>query len=200
LAFFLNMDPVSSRWPIDFNADPVTVAHELIGITLLFAGVGGIIVETEAYDMGDPASHSFGGKTLRNAVMFGPAGYAYVYRSYGIHWCLNFVCRGIEEGAAVLIRALEPTQGVVLMQQRRGTTNLRSLCAGPGCLTQALGITGGSNSAPLHEPPFEFKAPLSPIPETALVTGARIGITRALDRPWRVGLKGSAFLSRKFAR
>jgi DNA-3-methyladenine glycosylase len=181
---------------IHFNASSIDVARALIGALLLVDGVGGRIVETEAYDVDDPASHSHGGPTKRNAVMFGPSGYAYVYRSYGIHWCLNFVCREVGHGAGVLIRALEPTQGIAVMRERRGLDDTRLLCAGPGRLAQALGIDASHNGLPLDHPPFA----LTPPPARAeLLVGVRIGISKARDVPWRFGLAGSPFLSRRFA-
>jgi DNA-3-methyladenine glycosylase len=171
------------------------VAPELIGATLLVDGVGGVIAEVEAYDHEDPAAHGFRGLTARNASMFGPPGHAYVYRSYGIHWCLNFVCE--EEGAAsaVLIRALEPTAGLDAMRERRGLDEARLLCAGPGRLCQALGITRAQDGRPLDEPPFELRAREV---EPELVVGPRIGISKAAERPWRYGIAGSPFLSRSF--
>jgi DNA-3-methyladenine glycosylase len=179
----------------DFFARPVLeVAPELIGVTLLADGVGGRIVEVEAYHHEEPASHSFGGPTARNATMFGPPGHAYVYRSYGIHWCLNFVC---EPRSAVLIRALEPTHGLEEMEARRGLVNPRLLCAGPGRLAQALGITRAHDGLPLDRPPFELR-PRDAVPEVA--TAPRIGITRAAELPWRYVEKGSRFLSRPVPR
>ena len=178
----------------DFFARSVhEVAPELIGATLLVDDVGGTIVEVEAYDQEDPASHAYGGRTARNATMFGPAGHAYVYRSYGIHWCLNLVCGGGDDAEAVLIRALEPTAGIELQRQRRGVEDLRKLCSGPGKLCQALAITGESDGLALDRPPFRLEERRD-VPRIA--TGPRIGITRAAELPWRYGLLGSPFLSR----
>jgi DNA-3-methyladenine glycosylase len=171
------------------------VAPELIGASLFVNGVGGRIVEVEAYHHTDPAAHSYGGATPRNAVMFGPPGYAYVYRSYGIHWCLNFVCEEEGSASAVLIRALEPTAGLPAMRRRRGLKEERMLCSGPGKLGEALGITRAQNGLALDKPPFELRARIG---EPAIVTGPRIGITKAADVPWRYGLAGSRFLSRPF--
>lgn len=178
-----------------FNRSVHEVAPELIGATMLFNGAGGIITEVEAYHHTEPAAHSYGGETERNAVMFGPAGFAYVYRSYGIHWCVNFVCEGVGSASAVLIRALEPTEGLATMQRRRGTPDPRLLCSGPGRLTQALGITRVHNALPLDTPPFELRARKD---DAAIVAGPRIGITKAVDLPWRYGLAGSRFLSKPF--
>jgi DNA-3-methyladenine glycosylase len=173
------------------------VAPELIGATLLVDGVGGTIVEVEAYHHTDPAAHSFRGKTERNAVMFGPPGHAYVYHSYGIHWCLNFVCEPVGSASGILIRALEPSAGLATMRRRRRVKDERLLCAGPGRVGEALGITRDKyNGAPLTRPPFEVFA-RETTPE--LVLGPRIGISKAVDMPWRYGLKGSPFLSRKFS-
>ena len=171
------------------------VAPDLIGATLLFNGVGGVIVEVEAYHHTDPAAHSYGGQTARNAVMFGPPGYAYVYRSYGIHWCVNFVCEREGSASAVLIRALEPTQGLAAMRRRRGMREERLLCSGPGRLTQALGITQAHNGLALDRAPFELFARTGKID---IVSGGRIGITKAVDLPWRYGLSGSRHLSKAF--
>jgi DNA-3-methyladenine glycosylase len=173
------------------------VAPELIGATLLFDGVGGVIVEVEAYDHEDPAAHGYRGRTARNVSMFGPAGHAYVYRSYGIHWCLNFVCEDIGVASAVLIRALQPSEGVEAMRARRGVTDDRLLCAGPGRICQALAITREHDGLPLDEPPFEVRARER---EPEIVSGPRIGITKAVERPWRYGLAGSRFLSRSLRR
>jgi len=173
------------------------VAPELIGATLLYGGVGGVIVEVEAYHHTDPAAHSYGGQTPRNAVMFGPPGFAYVYRSYGIHWCVNVVCEAEGSASAVLIRALAPTHGVDAMRARRGLDDERLLCSGPGKLTQALGISIAANGLPLDAQPFAIhRRPAEP----DIVTGPRIGITKAADYPWRYGLKGSRFLSKAFPR
>ena len=169
------------------------VAPALIGATLLVDGVGGLIVEAEAYDQEDPASHGYRGRTPRNASMFGPPGHAYVYRSYGIHWCLNLVCEDEGLASAVLIRALEPTHGLEHMRERRGLEAERLLCSGPGRLCQALGVTRAHDGLPLDRPPFELRARRR---RADVVTGPRIGITRAADLPWRYGLAGSRFLSR----
>ena len=176
-----------------FHRPVAEVAHDLIGAMLLIDGVGGIIVETEAYDRSDPASHSFRGQTTRNAAMFGPAGHAYVYRSYGIHWCLNLVCGGDTPGSAVLIRALEPVAGLDVMRGRRGVSDRALLCSGPGRLCQALGVMGALDGSPLDAPPFAIASRPAPLPVAA---GRRVGITRGVETPWRFGLSGSAFLSR----
>jgi DNA-3-methyladenine glycosylase len=180
-----------------FFARPVLeVAPELIGATLLINDVGGRIVEVEAYHHTDPAAHSYRGMTDRNAVMFGPAGYAYVYRSYGIHWCLNFVCEPAGSASAVLIRAIEPTAGLAKMRRRRhGISDERLLCSGPGRLAQAMGVTHAHNGLALDRLPFEIYA-REDKPE--VVAGVRIGITKAAELPWRYGLKGSKFLSKPF--
>jgi DNA-3-methyladenine glycosylase len=179
-----------------FFARPVLeVAPELIGATLLVDGVGGLIVEVEAYHHTDPAAHSYIGRTPRNAVMFGPPGFLYVYRSYGIHWCMNFVCEPAGSASAVLIRALEPVQGLAAMQRRRGFKEPRALCSGPGKVCEALGVSIRHNGLALDRPPFELRARAS-TPE--IVAGPRIGITKAVEQPWRYGLKGSAYLSRPF--
>ncbi|NVN86222.1 MAG: DNA-3-methyladenine glycosylase [Rhodopseudomonas sp.] len=171
------------------------VAPELIGATLLVDGVGGIVVEVEAYHHSDPAAHSFRGPTPRNAVMFGPPGFAYVYRSYGMHWCVNVVCEAEGSASAVLIRALEPTHGLAAMRRRRGLDDPRALCSGPGKLTQALAITYKHNGLPLDKPPIALHARIA-VPK--IVTGIRIGITKAVELPWRYGLQGSRFLSKAF--
>ena len=178
-----------------FGRSVHAVAPELIGATLLVDGVGGTIVEVEAYDHEDPAAHGYGGRTARNASMFGPPGHAYVYRSYGIHWCLNFVCEGVGVASAVLIRALEPTAGIPAMQKRRKMEDVRPLCAGPGRLCEALGVTRTHDGRALDAPPFRLIARPVAVP---LAVGPRIGITKAMDKPWRYGLAGSRFLSRPF--
>jgi DNA-3-methyladenine glycosylase len=181
-----------------FFARPVlTVAPDLIGATLLVNGVGGIIVELEAYDQSEPAAHSFNGPTPRTMVMFGPPGVAYVYRSYGIHWCINFVCEKAGSASAVLIRALQPTHGIPAMRRRRGLHDERSLCSGPGKLCEALGISDAHNGLPLDAPPIALYARTGKLD---VVTGVRIGITKAVGLPWRYGLKGSKFVSRPFPR
>jgi len=178
---------MASRLDRTFFARSVhEVAPELVGATMLVDGVGGVIVE-------DPAAHGYRGKTARNASMFGPAGHAYVYRSYGIHWCVNFVCDEPEVAAAVLIRALEPTRGIDEMRTRRGLDDPRLLCAGPGRLCQALRITRRHDGLPLDEPPFEL---LARHEERELLAVPRIGITQAAERPWRYVVVGSRFLSR----
>jgi DNA-3-methyladenine glycosylase len=171
------------------------VAPELIGATLLVGGVGGVIVEVEAYHHTDPAAHSFRGPTPRNAVMFGPPGFAYVYRSYGIHWCVNFVCEPQGSASAVLIRALQPTHGLAAMTRRRRRDDERSLCSGPGKLTEALAITGKHDGLPLDAPPIAIHARSGKLD---IVAGPRIGITKAVELPWRYGLKGSKYLSKPF--
>ena len=177
----------------DFYTRPAPdVAQALIGVQLLVGGVGGCVVETEAYDRNDPASHSFNGPTPRNAAMFGPPGRAYIYRSYGMHWCLNIVC-GVTRGSAVLIRALEPQHGLDLMRERRGPVPDRDLCRGPGRLCGALAITGALDGQPLDTAPFTLRNRLA---QPNIVTGVRIGITRGADKPWRFGLAGSRLLSR----
>lgn len=178
-----------------FNRSVHEVAPDLIGATLLVDGIGGIIVEVEAYHHTDPAAHSYRGPTPRNAVMFGPPGFSYVYRSYGIHWCVNFVCEQSGSASAVLIRALEPTHGIAVMRHRRGLSDERLLCSGPGKLTEALGITKAHNGLPLDVPPIALYARKT---KPEIVTGIRIGISKAIDLPWRYGLRGSKFLSKPF--
>lgn len=175
-----------------FDRDAEPVARELIGARLLIGGVGGLIVETEAYHPNDPASHSFRGPTPRNGAMFAGPGRAYVYRSYGIHWCLNFVCR---DASAVLIRAIEPTDGLARMRRRRGVEDPRALCSGPGKLCEALGVTGALDHKMLDAPPFELQLPAG---KARISVGPRIGITKAVETPWRFGLAGSRFVSKPF--
>jgi DNA-3-methyladenine glycosylase len=181
--------------PAFFARSVHDVAPELVGALLLFNGAGGIIVEVEAYHHTDPAAHSYIGETVRNAVMFGPPGRAYVYRSYGIHWCLNFVCEPEGSASAVLIRALAPTHGLARMRSRRRLQDERLLCSGPGRLCEALGITVNENGLRLDRPPFAVHASKS---DVEISIGPRIGITKAADHPWRYGLKGSRFLSKPF--
>jgi DNA-3-methyladenine glycosylase len=169
------------------------VAPDLVGAALLVAGVGGLIVETEAYDHEDPAAHGFRGRTERNASMFGPPGHAYVYRSYGVHWCLNLVCEEEGVASAVLVRALEPTHGLEEMKARRGVDDVRRLCSGPGRLCQALAVSRAHDGLPLDRPPFELRGRKH---DVAIAAGPRVGIRRAADRPWRYGLAGSPYLSR----
>jgi DNA-3-methyladenine glycosylase len=177
-----------------FSHPAHVVAPKLIGCGLLVDGCGGTIIETEAYEANDPASHSFPGLTVRNKTMFGKPATAYVYRSYGRHWCLNFVC---EPGSAVLLRALEPLCGVETMRERRGgKANLRQLCSGPGKLTSALGITGELDGHNLDEPPFELG--LERASDVHILAGVRVGITRAANIAWRFGLAGSPFVSVRF--
>ena len=171
------------------------VAPDLIGATLLVDGVGGIIVEVEAYHHTDPAAHSFRGPTARNKVMFGPPGFAYVYRSYGIHWCVNFVCEEEGSASAVLIRALQPTHGIAIMRRRRRLQDERSLCSGPGKLTEALGISDEHNGLPIDAFPIALHARAG---KPDVIAGLRIGLTKAVELPWRYGLKGSRFLSKPF--
>lgn len=181
----------ASPLPADFFARPaLELAPLLIGATVLHKGVGGRIVEVEAYDETDPASHSFRGPTLRNAAMFGPPGHAYVYRIYGLHFCLNFVC---QPGSAVLIRAIEPQYGLEAMTERRGGAVPRQLCSGPGKLAQALGIDLAQNALPLDTPPFAI---LPALETHHVAAGPRIGITKGIDLPWRFALRGSLYLSR----
>jgi DNA-3-methyladenine glycosylase len=178
-----------------FNRSVLEVAPDLIGVTVLVDGVGGRIVEVEAYHQTDPAAHSYGGETARNAVMFGPPGYVYVYRSYGIHWCVNFVCEPKGSASAVLIRAIEPTEGIALMRRRRGLSDTRLLCSGPGRLCEALRVTAAHNGLALDAPPFALFARSEPV---EIVSGVRIGLTKAVEKPWRYGEKGSRFLSKPF--
>jgi DNA-3-methyladenine glycosylase len=180
-----------------FDRSVHEVAPDLIGATLLFNKVGGLIVEVEAYHHTEPAAHSYNGPTPRNRVMFGPPGFTYVYRSYGIHWCVNFVCEKEGSASAVLIRALAPTHGLAAMRRRRGLQEERALCSGPGKLCEALGITVAHSGLPLDRAPFALHARVG---EADVVSGIRIGITKAVDLPWRYGLRGSGYLSKPFPR
>nr|WP_315220786.1 DNA-3-methyladenine glycosylase [uncultured Duganella sp.] len=184
---------------INFAAPSHEVARRLIGVTVLVDGVGGRIVETEAYDREEPASHCYIGETPRNFSMFGPPGRSYVYRSHGLHWCLNFVCREEGHGAGVLIRALEPVDGLDVMRGRRGMDDERLLCAGPGRLCQALGVTRAHNNLPLDAPPFLLLPADHALPAgepIVVLAGPRIGISKAMELPWRFGVAGSRFLSK----
>jgi len=188
----------ASRLPRTFFDRSVhDVAPDLIGATLLVDGIGGPIVEVEAYDQDDPAAHGYRGRTERNASMFGPPGHAYVYRSYGLHWCLNFVCEGVGIPSAVLIRAIEPRFGIEIMQARRQVAEIRLLCSGPGRLCQALGLTRAHDGRALDLPPFEIRACSTSV---RVANGLRVGITKAADKPWRYGLVESHFLSRPLSR
>src|SRR5262245_35009004 len=180
-----------------FDRSVHLVAPDLVGATLLVDGIGGMIVEVEAYHHTEPAAHSYRGKTPRNAVMFGPPGRVYVYRSYGIHWCMNFVCEAEGSASAVLIRALQPTHGLDAMRERRGTVDDRRLCAGPGNVCQALGVTRAHDGLWLDQAPFTLLARQT---EVRIASGPRIGITKAVEHPWRYGLAGSPYLSRPFTR
>lgn len=184
--------PHSTLDPHFFDRPVDAVAQDLLGILLYVNGVGGKIVETESYDASDPASHSHRGPTKANAVMFGPPGRVYVYRSYGLHWCLNFVCK---PGSAVLVRALEPLGGVETMKVRRGSEDVRKLCAGPGRLCQALGITSSHNGLSLFSAPFQLEGGGG---FTSIMSGRRIGISKAVEDVRRFGLAESHFLSRPF--
>lgn len=188
-----NLQPAS----IDFSTDSCDVARRLIGVTLLVDGVGGRIVETEAYDQTDPASHTYTGPSVRNASMFGPPAHVYVYRSYGLHWCMNLVCREAGHGAGVLLRALKPTHGLEAMRARRGLQDPRLLCAGPGRLAQALGVDHGWNGRPVQPPAIALLWDGQP---ADVLSGARIGISKAVETPWRFGERGSRYLSRGFGR
>jgi DNA-3-methyladenine glycosylase len=179
-----------------FDRSVHEVAPDLIGATLLFNGSGGLIVEIEAYHHTEPAAHSYNGPTPRNRVMFGPPGFTYVYRSYGIHWCVNFVCEKEGSASAVLIRALAPTHGLAAMRRRRGLQEERALCSGPGKLCEALGITVAHSGLPLDRAPFALHARVG---EADVVSGVRIGITKAVNLPWRYGLRGSRYLSKPFS-
>jgi DNA-3-methyladenine glycosylase len=174
-----------------FARDAVAVAHDLLGCHLLVDGAGGRIAETEAYFPDDEASHSFRGPTRRNGAMFGLPGNVYIYRIYGMYWCLNFVCH---PGSAVLIRALEPETGIASMIERRGTDMLTQLCSGPGKLCQALGIDIAINDRMLDRPPYS----LTPSAPVQIVSGKRIGITKNAEAPWRFGIQGSRYLSKPF--
>ena len=179
-----------------FDRSVHEVARELIGCRLAIGPTAGIIVETEAYEASDPACHAYVGRTARNEVLFGPPGHAYVYLSYGIHSLLNFVTEPEGTASAVLIRALEPTEGIALMRERRGQERIETLCSGPGKLAEALGIDLTLNGADLFQPPFELSEPAGEWGTVDVVTGPRIGITKAAELPWRYCVSGSRFVSR----
>jgi DNA-3-methyladenine glycosylase len=172
------------------------VARDLVGCTLAVGPTAGIIVETEAYDATDPACHAYIGRTARNEMLFGPPGIAYVYLSYGIHSLLNAVAEPEGSAAAVLIRALEPTEGIELMRERRRRAEIDQLCSGPGKLTEALGVGLDLNGADLLAPPFELSDRDPAWDGAEIVTGPRIGITKAAELPWRYCAAGSRFVSR----
>jgi DNA-3-methyladenine glycosylase len=185
--------------PNFFNKSVAELAQDLLGCELVHQtpeGItAGIIVEAEAYHQDDEASHSYRGNTNRTRVMFGPPGYAYVYFTYGMHWCFNITSEGIGVGAAVLIRALHPTQGIELMKIRRGRDKVYDLCSGPSRLVQAMGITRSGYGKPV----FESKFQLNPRAEAAnldIRSGPRIGISKAQDKPWRFWIEGNPFISR----
>ena len=187
------------RLPTEFFARSVhAVARDMIGCTVAHAGTAGVIVETESYHADDPACHAFGGPTPRSSVLFGPPARAYVYLSYGIHSLLNFVAEPEGEAAAVLIRALEPVAGIDTMRARRGIERLEDLCSGPGKLTEALAIGLDLNGVSLGEGPIEVLGRGPGWADPTIVTAPRIGITKAVEHPWRYGVKGSRFLSRPF--
>lgn len=189
-----NSEPSNAARQDFWLRDPVDVARDLIGWELYVDGVGGRIVETEAYHQEDPASHSFSGPTPRNRVMFGPPAHVYVYRSYGIHWCMNLVCGADGDGAAVLIRAIEPRHGLEIMAERRGLAERHALCSGPGKLCQALAVTRAHDGMSAEKPPFALR----PGRAAGVVVGPRIGITKAMEKPWRFGEAGSRYVSRPF--
>jgi DNA-3-methyladenine glycosylase len=184
-----------STVPVNFEDPAPTVAKCLIGMTLLLNGVGGVIVETEAYDQTEPASHAYRGPTARNAPLYGPPGTVYIYRSYGIHWCLNIVCRETGHAAGVLLRAIEPTAGIPLMMQRRGSTDLRALCSGPGKIGEALAVTQSLNGCSVLSHPFSLTEAVA---RPSIVSGTRIGISRGIEHRWRFGLRHTRYTSRPF--
>jgi len=179
-----------------FDRSVHEVARDLIGCRLAIGPTAGMVVETEAYEASDPACHAYVGRTARNEVLFGPPGHAYVYLSYGIHSLLNFVTEPEGTASAVLIRALEPTEGIDLMRERRGQERIEALCSGPGKLAEALGIDLSLNGADLFQPPFELSEPAGEWATVDVVTGPRIGITKAADLPWRYSVSGSRYVSR----
>jgi len=180
-----------------YDRDVVQVAQDLVGCVLEHEGGKGIVVETEAYHHSEPACHAYVGLTARTSTLFGPPGTAYVYRSYGIHALLNAVCEGYDVGAAVLIRALEPVAGLEAMRARRGLERVEDLCSGPGKLTQALGIGLERNATSLEDGPVRLLGrEAGGWPAPALVAGPRIGISKAVELPWRFCAAGSRSVSR----
>jgi DNA-3-methyladenine glycosylase len=179
-----------------FDRSVHEVARDLIGCELAVGETSGVIVETEAYDETDPACHAYIGRTQRNEVLFGPPGHAYVYLSYGIHSLLNFVTEPEGTASAVLIRALEPTEGIEVMRGRRGRDEVAQLCSGPGKLSEALGVGLSLNGSDLFQPPFEISEADRATPEAEITASPRIGITKAAELPWRYSVAGSRFVSR----
>lgn len=179
-----------------FDRSVHEVARELIGCELAVGETAGVIVETEAYEESDPACHAYIGRTARNEVLFGPPGHAYVYLSYGIHSLLNFVTQPAGAASAVLIRALEPTEDIELMRERRGLAETEQLCSGPGKLSEALGVGLRLNGADLFQPPFQLSDPDHAWSAAEITASPRIGITKAAELPWRYSVKGSRFVSR----
>jgi DNA-3-methyladenine glycosylase len=179
-----------------FDRSVHEVARDLIGCRVAVGETAGVIVETEAYEASDPACHAYIGRTARNEVLFGPPGHAYVYLSYGIHSLLNFVTEREGSASAVLIRALEPTDGVELMRERRGREDIEGLCSGPGKLTEALGVDLSLNGADLLQPPFDVSERSASLGAVEIVASERIGITKAADLPWRYSAAGSRYVSR----
>jgi len=179
-----------------FDRSVHEVARDLIGCGVAVGETAGVIVETEAYEASDPACHAYIGRTARNEVLFGPPGHAYVYLSYGIHSLLNFVTEREGSASAVLIRALEPTDGVELMRERRGREDIEGLCSGPGKLTEALGVDLSLNGADLLQPPFDLSERSASWGAVEIAASERIGITKAADLPWRYSAAGSRYVSR----
>lgn len=187
---------MDSLEPAFYARDVLTVARELIGCVVSHGATSGVIVETEAYHDSEPASHGFRGPTVRTSALFGPPGHAYVYRSYGVHAMLNLVCEADGIGAAALIRALEPREGIELMRERRGRPGRLELCSGPGKLAQALDITLELDGAPLDGPELYVAPPPKDLRLGPVRNGPRIGITKAADLPWRFAVADCPYVSR----